>query len=137
MYELMYHSLATPDLSAKDIRSILETARSFNAEHGITGCLFYHNQEFVQLLEGEQATIKELFSHIELDTRHSNVVILAEGEKQKRTFDTWSMAYHEFNNETIERLLFIDNFLAFSKLADKPTHAVRLFHYMAEELLSE
>jgi len=137
MHELLYHSKARNDLSFQDIKSILETSRLYNSKYGITGCLLYHKHEFIQIIEGEQRVLQELFKRIEADPRHTQVVLLSQGEKLKRTFDSWSMAYHEFDTETVERLLFIDNFLAFSKLADKTTDAGRLFHYMADELLSE
>lgn len=137
MYELIYHSKARPNVAFQDIKDILNSAQLFNSKNNVTGCLLYHNHEFIQVLEGEQSIVEELFLRIEKDVRHTNIVVLSRGEKPKRTFGDWSMAFHEFDNEGIERLLFVDNFLAFSKLADKPTRAVQLFHYMAEELLSE
>jgi hypothetical protein len=69
MYELMYHSEAMPELALQDIKAILTSARLYNSKNNITGCLLYHNHEFIQVLEGEQSKVKELFRHIEKDTR--------------------------------------------------------------------
>ena len=59
MYEITYCSSASPNLRAEGISDILEKAQHFNSKHDITGCLLYHNQEFIQILEGEEDASKE------------------------------------------------------------------------------
>lgn len=140
MYELIYCSNANKNLTAEDISTILKTAQDFNLKNGITGCLLYHNNEFLQILEGDTKTIRALYANIEKDKRHSNVILLAESEKDERIFENWSMAYHEINNSDIKNInqtLFIDNFIALSELSKKPTHAVKLFWHMAKQILEE
>ena len=58
IFELIYYSTASPDLSTNDILNILENSRDFNSKNEITGCLLYHNNEFVQLIEGEEEAVK-------------------------------------------------------------------------------
>ena len=58
IFELIYYSTASPDLSKNDILNILENSRDFNSKNEITGCLLYHNNEFVQLIEGEEEAVK-------------------------------------------------------------------------------
>ena len=53
MYELVYCSLAKPDLGAADIAAILKTSTENNLRKNITGCLLYYKHEFIQILEGE------------------------------------------------------------------------------------
>jgi Sensors of blue-light using FAD len=140
MYELMYYSTAKQHINEEDIANILNTARDFNLKSGITGCLLFHNNDFIQLLEGDKELIKELFAKIQKDNRHSNVNLLAEGEKKDRVFENWSMAYHKLDladTANIERFLFIKNFLALSDLTAKPTEAINLFFYLAQHLLKE
>lgn len=140
MFELIYCSSAHKNLSSNDILDILNTAQEFNLKNGITGCLLYHNNEFIQILEGDENIVKKLYSNIERDRRHFNVMLLAENEKSERIFENWSMAYHEINNDdekNIGKLLFVNNFIALSELADKPTHAVKLFWYIAKQILEE
>ena len=48
LYELIYSSVATHTISSEDIAEILRTARDFNTKNNITGCLLYHNNEFIQ-----------------------------------------------------------------------------------------
>lgn len=140
MYELIYRSQARQDLTANDISDILEKARKFNSKNKITGCLLYHNNEFIQILEGEKETLHNLYKNIEKDPRHINVILLAEAEKQDRIFPNWSMAYHEIKTEdniNINKLLFVNNFITLSELIAKPTRATKLFWYMAKQLLEQ
>ena len=92
-YQLTYRSIAIPTLGSKDINDILEFARDFNSKNNITGCLVYSHGYFVQILEGEAEKILTLMKSIELDTRHTFVDILSEGEVTKRMFTGWDMAY--------------------------------------------
>ena len=140
MYELIYRSVAKDDLNADDIEKILETARNFNFQNEITGCLLFHNNEFIQILEGEKHKLLELYDSIKKDKRHRNVMLLAEAEKQERVFPNWSMAYHllsENDNINIDKLLFVNNFVTLSELIEKPTHVTRLFWLMAKQLLQQ
>lgn len=138
MYELVYSSTASPTLTPEDINAILETARAFNASHGITGCLLYHQGQFLQILEGEQEIIEGLYQKIHRDRRHVNLMLLTEGDKEERVFNQWSMAFHELSNDDVQNLnrqVFIDNFITFSELADKPTFPMILFWNTARQLL--
>ncbi len=138
MYELTYHSAARKNLNANDIENILEKARNFNSQNEITGCLLFHNNQFIQILEGEKTKLLELYNSIKKDDRHSNVMLLAQDEKQERIFSNWSMAYHQLSendNINIDKLMFVNNFTTLAELIDKPTKASRLFWLMAKQLL--
>jgi Sensors of blue-light using FAD len=140
IYELIYCSVANPNLAEKDIFDILEIARDFNSRNDITGCLLFHNKEFIQILEGDKKILQDLIEKIKKDDRHSNVMVLAENEIEKRVFDKWSMAYHKVENDdviNVDRLIFVNNFVTLSELIAKPTHASRVFWYMAKQLLQE
>ena len=138
MYELVYCSTGSEDLSSEDIAAILKKSRESNAQNNITGCLMYYNHEFIQILEGEEKMVQEVFSKIENDSRHSNVTLLAKGEKEKKQFSHWSMAFYKLNIDEIKDMgkeVFIDNFITFSELADKPTFPSLLFWNKACTLL--
>jgi len=140
MFELIYRSIADESFSQTDTSNILNTARLFNEENNITGCLIFYDGEFIQILEGNQKLVQDLYANIEKDKRHNNVMLIAEGEKEERIFDNWSMAFHEFTNKDIKNInqaLAIDNFISISKFTEKPTYAVELFWYMAKQLLEE
>lgn len=99
MYELTYQSDAAQDLTTEEINSILEVARRCNAEHNITGCLIFFNNSFIQIIEGEEEDIKQLFSNLQKDERHKNIKIIFEGQIEERMFSEWGMAYHLVNDE--------------------------------------
>ena len=140
MFELIYYSTASPDLSENDILNILENSRDFNSKNEITGCLLYHNNEFVQLIEGEEEVVKKLYAKIEIDKRHSNLMIVIQDNIAGRSFKKWSMAYYKpapTDADNLSELLFKLNFLALSQLAEKPTEASKFFWYISTLLLQE
>jgi hypothetical protein len=119
---------------------MLKTSRKFNSENNITGCLLFHNNEFIQILEGEEKTIKKLYARIEKDNRHTDVRLVYTGIKEGCTFEGWSMAYsapseNEVNN--INEWLFIENIKTIAELAEDRSDAVKLFWYMAKQLIKE
>jgi hypothetical protein len=140
MYELVYRSVARPNLNAEDIVKILETARNFNSKYEITGCLLFHNNEFIQIFEGKKEVLLKLYENIRIDERHTNVLLLSKEEKQKRIFGDWSMAYHELSENdsvNIDKLLFVNNLITLSDLIVTPTQTSRLFWLMVKQLLQQ
>lgn len=140
MYELIYRSIADPKITNLDIKAILNTSRKFNSENNITGCLLFHNKEFIQILEGDEKKVNDLYASIEQDKRHSNVRLVLSSKKESRMFSSWSMAYHELENndiDTINKLLFEDNIKTFAELTEDRSEAVKLFWYMAKQLMKE
>lgn len=135
MFELVYNSIANPNLTSEDISDILNTSRDFNSKNRITGCLLYHNNQFLQILEGDKKVVQDLFISIKRDKRHSNVNLLAEGGKKERMFSRWSMAFQEFNSDAGAENSFINNIVVFSELADRPTQAVDLFWTIAKNMM--
>jgi hypothetical protein len=136
MYELLYCSSARQDLTSDDITDILKASRKWNTKYDITGCLLYYDTQFIQILEGDKNAIKQLFANIQKDTRHENVTLLKENEKEKRFFVDWNMAFSELSlrdMEDIDKVLLINNFITFNALDYKLTKAMKLFCVMARE----
>jgi hypothetical protein len=140
MYELVYCSLAKRSLNKNDIPDILNTAKAFNSKNGITGCLLYYKNEFIQILEGEKNVVRELYKNIQHDNRQSAVTLMIDDELEERKFKDWSMAYFELNNHNMDELgnsVFVENFMALSNLAQQPTLTVKLFWKMAKLLIEK
>lgn len=93
LYEIIYVSLATRDLSPEELAQLLDRARVHNASQGITGMMIYHRREFMQLLEGEHDAVQRLFDHIAEDPRHQQVRKLWDGPVRERGFSDWGMAF--------------------------------------------
>jgi hypothetical protein len=92
-YQIIYSSDASIPMQSDDLEDLLEQAREHNAQRGITGALVYVDGIFLQILEGEAATIKALMARISRDLRHEAVTVLQEGEVPSARFSDWTMAY--------------------------------------------
>jgi hypothetical protein len=94
MYRLIYasHARAT---CLDDIPDILEWSYAHNPGLGITGVLTY-----MQYLEGEEATVLELFESIRKDTRHRRATILDQRLIARRAYPAWSMALMQWDERT-------------------------------------
>ena len=99
--ELTYLSEAVSDMSFLGLMRLLESARAFNQEHGITGILFYDNQQFGQIIEGERANIMKVWKRIQEDKRHHRVELLEIREISERTYPEWLLRF--YGGETLIR----------------------------------
>ncbi|MFV3407052.1 BLUF domain-containing protein [Bdellovibrio bacteriovorus] len=95
VFHLVYFSKAAEDLSYTDIREILEVSRRNNARLGITGLLIFRDGYFVQLLEGDEAPVRDVLTAIRDDDRNYSVKVLIEAIGAERLFPDWSMAFHD------------------------------------------
>jgi Sensors of blue-light using FAD len=93
LYEIIYVSLAARDLPPEELAQLLEKARAHNAAQDITGMMVYHRREFMQLLEGEQATVQALYDRIASDPRHQQLRKIWDGPIEQRGFTDWGMAF--------------------------------------------
>ena len=123
MHSIIYKSEAVEGFDVPKIYKMLSKSRESNSENGITGCLVFHNQKFMQLLEGPEEKVMSLFEQIKADKRHRKVTHLGEHTLQDRLFDQWSMAFHDFGDPqgaSQYKLGMIDQIFESSKALDKP-----------------
>ena len=109
MTQLVYYSISNIELTSEVMTSILVSAREYNSKNNITGCLLFHNKVFLQLLEGDDEVVLNLYEAIKKDKRHSNITLLVKEIVQENMFPGWSMAFHEFNNNPSNINQFIKN----------------------------
>jgi hypothetical protein len=74
------------------VHDIVTRARRFNSEAGIGGALMFDNAYFMQVLEGPEQTVDDLFERIRRDVRHTNVSLLRRHAVAEPLFLGWSMA---------------------------------------------
>ena len=70
---------------------MLHQARRNNEGLGVSGALIVLDDYFVQLLEGDPATICTLYQHVLADPRHDRAVQLDFSEIDRPHFAEWSM----------------------------------------------
>jgi hypothetical protein len=112
---LFYCSLAEKDISKDDILNILSWSRQYNKKNDVTGILLYWKKtnQFMQVLEGEENILLNLYDKICKDTRHSLIKIIYQGGIIERGFKDWTMAFQGIDQIDISSL---DGFSEFSKL---------------------
>ena len=104
LFALTYVSDATRDLLPRELDSILVDARVFNASVGVTGALFYGNNRFFQLLEGEKSSVQLALDRIQRSSSHANLRVLSQGRIAARFFNTWHMGFVQPPTSAIQEL---------------------------------
>lgn len=120
MFRLVYVSSALADFGPDELLDLLVKARHKNDQKHITGMLLYKDGNFMQVLEGEESAVRQLFHTIENDTRHSGTIVLMEDPVDERLFGKWSMG---FRNLTDAEVLTTEGFNPFMN------HALDLFSF--------
>lgn len=92
IFQLAYESRATEAMTEGDLRDILRQSRSSNAEFGITGLLVHARGRFLQVLEGPEPAVRDLYATIREDPRHEHVDTLHSTMVAERSFPEWKMA---------------------------------------------
>ncbi len=103
MQTIIYKSKAIDSFTREEIIRMLNRSKRRNKKHGVTGCIFYHNNHFIQLIEGEENEIHQLYDNIKEDDRHSQVELLLEKKSNERSMLDWSMAYYDLSGKLAEQ----------------------------------
>lgn len=101
LVELSYLSEAISDMSFLGLMRLLESARAFNQQNGISGILLYDNQQFGQIIEGERASVMKAWKRIQEDKRHHRIELLEIREISERSFPDWLLRF--YGGETLTR----------------------------------
>jgi hypothetical protein len=107
IYRLVYHSQSRISGSSAEVfRSILgivKASRRNNARVGVTGALMFYDGAFSQVLEGDQAPVKEVFGWIRADQRHDRLSLLSFATTTERAFAKSAMAVIGTSEQDRER----------------------------------
>ncbi|MEY2772000.1 MAG: Blue light- and temperature-regulated antirepressor YcgF [Pseudomonadota bacterium] len=131
LVRLLYASRAV-DPRPEVIEAILAQSRQFNPSSGITGILVYGGGIFLQAIEGGRMAVSDLYSHIQRDERHKDVVLLHYEEITERRFGGWSMGLVDVSRVNTNILL------KYSERAELDPYAVsgRVSMALLEELMA-
>ena len=111
LIHIVYVSFSNEELSEKDLETLLQEIRSKNEQQQVTGLLLYNDGSFIQVIEGSQQTIRDLFNRIRGDERHTNVVKLLEEPIKTRAFPDWSMGFRKISSEQSSAIPGFSNFM--------------------------
>lgn len=98
MFQMLYVSAATELLSDADLDDILSKSRRNNTRDDVTGMLLYADGSFLQVLEGEETAIRQVYERISRDPRHHRIVEVAQQTIDQRDFPDWSMGFRRERN---------------------------------------
>ena len=101
---VVYTSVASRPLSARELDSILVDARSFNQRVQVTGALLHQQGAFFQYFEGPPAAVAEVYLRIKLSSKHKNITELLYQSIDIRQFKAWHMAFAEAPSSVLEEL---------------------------------
>jgi len=107
---LAYSSVCTHHFEQSELVDLLAFARKFNEQHGLTGMLLYVDNSFFQILEGDPKTLQDLYSRIENDKRHAQVIKLIELSITDRSFSEWSMGFAKITREELATIPGLNDF---------------------------
>jgi hypothetical protein len=95
VFRLVYRSRTTMSGENRpaEIQEIFEVSQSKNHHLGLSGALLVWQDTFVQVLEGDETRVRELYATIAADPRHEQVETLDESVVSARAFGRWAMAH--------------------------------------------
>ena len=108
MKHIVYVSQAERPFGTDELSSLLEHSRAKNADDGITGLLIYRfnpdygRGNFVQVLEGPDDKIDDVWRRISNDTRHHTIIVVEEGPIDARMFSAWTMGFKNVDAPDLE-----------------------------------
>lgn len=118
IYQLVYVSTASELLDEPTLMTMLADFRTNNHRRGVTGLMLYCDGNILQLLEGEETVVEDLFCIITADPRHEAVTLLYSGTREQRDFPDWNMGFQRL--ELAELPLTPEGF---SRMAENPSAA--------------
>lgn len=93
LYRLIYLSSAARHLTQADLEQILTAVRRNNSSAGVSGLLLYHDDIFLQVLEGPEDKVLACIERIKADPRHHQLIEVFSAPVKERICSEWNMGY--------------------------------------------
>ncbi len=74
-----------------NLENILARARSNNRKHGISGVLSFKKGHYLQIVEGPNDEVDQLYANIQHDPRHKSVSVICTIQTKQRYLQDWDM----------------------------------------------
>jgi hypothetical protein len=130
MLSLVYISSSRRPFSDADLLALLQKAREKNTRLNITGMLLYKGGKFIQVLEGPDDAVRQLFATIAADDRHQGTSGLQERQIEERQFPDWKMAFQNLEDPSLRGIPgfsdFLNQPLELEQFRADPSRAIRL-----------
>ncbi len=134
LYHLIYQSRAVTPFTDAELAALLLCCRTNNRQLHVTGLLLHApDGRFLQILEGEEADVRQLYyEHILSDPRHYQCQVLGEGSCAERSFADWSMGFRLASAADLHDLLQRGSLNSPTRHGPKPTIRPELMERLLE-----
>ncbi len=134
MIQISYVSQSKKPLSSEELLALLLQFRANNEARGVTGMLLYCNGTFLQVIEGEDQVVADLFARIQKDSRHESIQMLSRRSIESREYADWSMGFERVTDERLKSVKGLKDFSSedfnFEYLAgNEPVVAALMEHF--------
>jgi bacteriocin-like protein len=97
-------------MSAQELLGLVQKCQENNANKGVTGMLLYANATFLQILEGDDKVVDNLFNKIRQDPRHTSLKMLHRISIQRRQYSEWSMGFKQVSDKELQNVEGLKDF---------------------------
>jgi hypothetical protein len=104
IFRLVYLSKPVAPLTDADFDDIEHKSLKANSARDVTGLLIVNGNRILQILEGREEAVRELYAKIVADSRHTISKLVCEVEDEERLLLTWSMVVKRITNIPAEVL---------------------------------
>ncbi|WP_310397743.1 BLUF domain-containing protein [Hymenobacter sp.] len=134
LYHLIYQSQAVVPFADAELAALLLWSRAYNRQIHVTGLLLHApDGRFLQILEGEDADVRQLYyQNILSDPRHYQCQVLGEGSCAERSFADWSMGCRVAQADDLHKLLHSGALNAPTRHGPRPTIRPELMELLLE-----
>ena len=135
LHRLLYRSRITPAAAADldfVVGQIIQRSIHNNRNDSLTGLLATIQGNFIQVLEGPEATVRRAFDRISQDHRHTDIVIISASPAEARLFGEWNMCARALAPSDKAILDVIDSKGPFDPAALTPHSGLRLLTAVAD-----
>jgi hypothetical protein len=97
MFQIVYLSSGLREFRETDLQEMLEDSRRRNELRAITGALFHREGHFLQVIEGAESEVRQLYRSICADRRHRILQTLWVEQIADRSYPDWTMAFSDLD----------------------------------------
>lgn len=98
MHHIGYTSRAVGYRNTADLEELCSWSAAHNRQIGVTGLLVFDGVRYIQLIEGEASTVRQLMASIARDSRHERIIYIIDGPTPECAFESWDLACIGFRN---------------------------------------
>jgi len=102
LHQIIYISSAKAELTEDALLELLASSQKRNAARGITGLLLHADGSIIQVMEGPEDAVKNLYQKVAADSRHGVVTLIANRSIEQRDFPEYKMGFKRARREEVE-----------------------------------